>query len=692
MPSTQTDSVSSSLLSRTSAVQIDTSEDNQAEFRRAFENAAIGMSLNELDGSFLQVNRALCGMLGYTPNELLRRSFPDLTPADHAELDHILRLRFESGEIDHADFEKELVHKKGHRIWVRITAAMLPDADGWPLHFIAQVQNISAQKQAFAVLQKAQDELRVRAHDTLVRLAAVVESSSSAIYSADLDGEVLTWNAGAERLFGYTANEMIGSSLFVTVPADRRHEVRSWLERVRRGERWELPETVRLKKDGAAVDVRISIAPINDADGSVVAACAIIDDITERKHLEKQFLQAQKMEAIGQLAGGVAHDFNNLLTVISGYSQMLLRSETLDPASENMIREIHKAGERAASLTHKLLAFSRNQVLKPRVVNINDAVIDSEAMLRRLIGENIVLKTYMDPALEEVNVDLSQIDHVLMNLAINARDAMPSGGRLILRTSNIRLTDAYCRVRPGTTPGAYVMLSVTDTGDGMDEETKSHIFEPFFTTKGPAKGTGLGLAMVHGFIEQSNGHIDVHSEMGKGTTFRLYLPTATSRQVSPIFEYAQDVNDLPAGCETILLVEDDNDVRRLAASVLRGCGYNVLESCNGRQAVGVAQSMSMIDLLITDVVMPQISGRELAEQLTKAIPEMKLLYVSGYTDDDVIRHGVMRSSINFLQKPYSPASLAQSVRNILDKDRRAENADGRCEELTLKLRALDSVS
>jgi two-component system, cell cycle sensor histidine kinase and response regulator CckA len=406
------------------------------------------------------------------------------------------------------------------------------------------------------------------------------------------------------------------------------------------------------------------LSPVKDGD-STVGFSLIYRDLTQARKLEDQLRQSQKMEAVGQLAGGIAHDFNNLLTVISGYSDMLLGDSQHDDHSRSLLEEIRHAGERAAALTRQLLVFSRKDVHEPRVVDLNETVQSVEKMLRRLIGEDIRLTAVLAPNLGHVKVDPGQIEQVIMNLAVNARDAMPTGGLLTIETANVDLSEGYADAHPEVWAGRYVLLAVSDNGSGMDEATKTRIFEPFFTTKGVGKGTGLGLAVVHGIVKASGGHVAVYSEPGHGTTFKIYLPAIDSLRTGGISHPGIDAT--PKGAETVLLVEDDDGVRRLIAQTLRGAGYTVLEANHGGEAVRLAERYDgPVHLLVSDVVMPEMGGRVLAERLAAARPGMKVLFVSGYTDDAVVRHGVLEAEMAFLQKPFTPGLLVRKVRNVLD--------------------------
>jgi signal transduction histidine kinase len=388
------------------------------------------------------------------------------------------------------------------------------------------------------------------------------------------------------------------------------------------------------------------------------------EEIAERKHMEEQLRQAQKMEILGQLAGGVAHDFNNLLTVISGYSEILLMKLSPEGPMREAIKAIGEAGDQAASLTRQLLAFSRQAALEPMVLNPNAVVEDMEKLLRRSIGEDVLFTTVLDPAVSPIRIDPNQLGQVLMNLAVNARDAMPRGGKLTIETSNITLGKDETRARPGAKPGEHVLLRVSDTGCGMTPEVKARIFEPFFTTKGVGKGTGLGLAVVHTIVKQSGATVEVASEPDLGTTFRLYFPAVTDEAPQP---RSKGPGEAPPGTETVLLAEDKDSVRGLAVLALQAHGYTVLSASNGKEALRLAERHSgPPDLLIADVVMPGMSGADLARVLQGRFPRVRVLFLSGYNDDAVARHGVAREDVALLHKPFSPVELARKVREVLD--------------------------
>jgi PAS domain S-box-containing protein len=507
-------------------------------------------------------------------------------------------------------------------------------------------------------------QLEGRVRSTEDKYRKLMEQAQDAIFLLDPLGRVMEVNQRAEKTLGQPSAEIVGCGFEKFMLAT---ELDRW-----RAQHLKLLADGFVRADnlhltganGRIVNVDLS-ASIVEINGEHIVQ-AIAHDVTERKRLEQQFLQAQKMQAIGQLAGGVAHDFNNLLTVICGFSEVLLSqlSDT-DPAS-GMVQEIHKAGERAAGLTRQLLAFSRKQINQPKVLDLNALASDVGKMLRHLIGEDVSLTTVLAPRLGWVKADPGQIEQVLMNLAVNARDAMPEGGKLTIETANVDLDENFARANAEVKPGRYVLLAVSDTGCGMTEEVKAHTFEPFFTTKEPGKGTGLGLATVYGIVKQSRGYVYIYSEPGHGTTFKIYLPMVEDD--APSGKSHPEPKPMPKGNETILLVEDEDAVRSLTRYTLQMQGYAVLEAKDGEEALRVAEkNQGGFHLLLTDVVMPRMSGRRLAERLSQTQPGVKVLFLSGYTDDAVVRNGVLEAEVAFLQKPFTPSGLAQKVRNVLDQ-------------------------
>jgi PAS domain S-box-containing protein len=486
-----------------------------------------------------------------------------------------------------------------------------------------------------------------------------VESDAILVVQADT-GRIMDANPAALKLYGYSREE------FLLLTAE---EVAAEPEKTRAAiaeERMQDLFRLHRKKDGAVFPVEITGS--HYVTGEHKMHVAAIRDITERKNLEVKLQQAAKMEAVGRLASGVAHDFNNLLTIINGYCELGLDGlSSSDPISSHLA-EIKKAGEKAVSLTRQLLAFSRQQLLAPRVLDLNDLVAGVAKMLRRLIGEDIELAMVRDSALGRVRADPGQMEQILVNLAVNARDAMPDGGKLTIETANVELDDTYADRHTVVKPGRYVMLAVTDTGIGMDVETQARIFEPFFTTKEKGRGTGLGLAIVYGTVKQSGGCVWVYSEPEQGTTFKIYLPCV--EEAAETVKGAEVRGRPVTGSETILLVEDEGAVRALVTRVLQDLGYKVLASAHPEDALQIGERHSApIDLLLTDVVLPGMNGRKVADNLAFLRPKMKVLYMSGYTDYAVARHGVLEANTTFLQKPFTPSSLARKVRAVLDAGR-----------------------
>ena len=481
------------------------------------------------------------------------------------------------------------------------------------------------------------------------------------VFASDLDGNLTSVNPAAELLLGYTQEELLKRNIWDLLPAAQREATREYALRLVAGESpGPLECEVQVKAGGLlVVEVNLSIMR---KDGQPVAVHGILRDATERRRLEEQLLQAQKMEAIGRLAGGVAHDFNNLLTVINGYSDMLLNDLAADDPERSAVEEIRGAGERAAALTKQLLTFGRRQIRRPRPLDLNALIRGAERMLQRLIDENILLETNLGPELGLIEADPGQMNQLLLNLSVNARDAMPDGGRLVISTANSHFDPE--KAPPGCPPGDYVKLTVADTGAGMNEETMRHIFEPFFTTKPSGLGAGLGLATVYAIVKQGGGCIRVDSAPGKGCSFEIRLPCAEgpAEPVSPLtFELAQDQRDL-----TVLVVEDQDSVRRLASHALHACGCRVLEAACGDEALRLAEAVQGgCQLVVTDVVMPGISGKALAEQLRARWPEIKVLFMSGYPNEVILRHGLMNGEVNYLQKPFTPSELAAKTREVM---------------------------
>jgi two-component system, cell cycle sensor histidine kinase and response regulator CckA len=516
-------------------------------------------------------------------------------------------------------------------------------------------------------LREAKGRAALRA--TEASYTALVQNAPIGIYRSSPDGRFLTVNAALVRMLGYDAPaDVLGLDLARDVYADPAERERLLTRDTYSEQDYDEVEATWKRKDGRLLTLQLNVRVARDAAGQVEYYETFVRDLTEQRRLQQQLVQSQKMEAVGRLAGGIAHDFNNLLTVITSYSDLLLEDlPPNDPKREDVEQVIH-AADGAAALTRQLLAFSRQQVLEPRVVNLNAVVQGVEKMLRRVIGEDVDLVTALASDVGAVKADVGQLEQVLMNLAVNARDAMPTGGKLSIETANVEHDVDYAREQEASPVREFVMLAVSDTGIGMDEATKSRIFEPFFTTKAPGKGTGLGLATVYGIVRQSGGFIWVYSELGRGTTFKIYLPEVDAPAPGAA---GVGATELPRGTETVLVAEDAAAVRAVTRQVLERQGYTVLEAPNGEAALAIAMAHpGPIHLLLTDVVMPGLSGRQVADQLTRLRPDIRVLYTSGYTDDAVVRHGVLEAGIAYLQKPFTTASLARKVREALDRPAR----------------------
>jgi two-component system cell cycle sensor histidine kinase/response regulator CckA len=601
-----------------------------------------------LEGIITTWNASAEAIYGYSPKEAIGKHASMLVPKDRPdETSEILECLKRGETVDH--FETVRVRKDGKEIQVEVTVSPIRDEMERIVGVSTIARDISERK---------------RREDDQCRLAALVENSDDAIIGQTLDGIITHWNSGAQRIYGYSAAEIVGKSVSTLFPLGYSSEIMEMMEKIKGGERVSKSDTVRVRQDGKEIHVALTFSPIKGADGQVFGVSTVARDVTESKQLEEMLRQSQKMEAVGQLAGGVAHDFNNILGVILGYSELLLDGTNLDDPERKSIEGIQKAGDRAALLTRQLLAFSRKQVLQPRVLDLNAVVTGIENMLQRIIGEHIELLVVLNPALGRVKADLGQFEQVILNLVVNARDAMSQGGKLTIETANVELDEGYAAHHPATVPGPHIMLSVSDTGCGMDEKVKARIFEPFFSTKDFGKGTGLGLSTVYGIVKQSGGSVWVYSEVGIGTTFKIYLPrVGVALDTAP----PSDKFEKPrGGSQTVLIVEDDAALLHVAHLSLEQAGYAILTAHTPADAICISESyLGPIDLMVTDVVMPGMSGAQLATHLSALRPEMKVLYVSGYTDDTVVRHGVLEPGLAFLQKPFSPRSLARKVGEVL---------------------------
>jgi two-component system, cell cycle sensor histidine kinase and response regulator CckA len=630
---------------------------SESRFRSAFEQAAVGMNEVTLDGRFQRVNHRFSEITGYSREDLAQLTYSDLTHPDDRAADRVHVEAVLSGEEASCRWEKRYIRRDGAIIWVAVTASLLRDTGGAPIYMLGVVEDITASVRAKEALRQTEERFR-----------EVVEHAPEGILVVTgLEGRYL--NPAAAEMFGAeSAAQLIGASVLDRVFAEHRAGARERLTHVMAGHAVLPQERSFLRLNGEVFPVEVSATPIM-YDGQP-SALVFFRELTDRRRaeeervrLEQRLRQAQKMESVGRLAGGVAHDFNNHLTVINGYCDMLLDALGPDDPLREELGEIRAAGDRAAALTQQLLAFSRKQVVEPKPLLLNDVVEEFCRMVRRLIGDDIEVTADLEPALGSVMADRGQMHQILMNLAVNARDAMPEGGKILIGTANADLEGADPAL-PDIKPGPYVVLTVADTGVGMSQETQQKIFEPFFTTKPMGIGTGLGLATVYGIVQQASGFIRLTSEPGHGTAFRIYLPRIpeSPETVSSPAASRQSLR----GNETVLVVEDQDEVRKLATGILRKTGYSVLEAANGPDALAVAAGFTgSIDLLITDVLMPSMTGRELAQRLEQARPGLKLLYMSGYSGDLIAREGVEAGTVAYLAKPFAPSELAAKVREVL---------------------------
>lgn len=501
-------------------------------------------------------------------------------------------------------------------------------------------------------------------------LATAVEQGAEAIAITDTEGVIQYVNPSFERITGYSRDEAIGKTPHILRSGKHKDSFyeKMWAT-IKRGDVWS-GRFINKRKDGALYRQDATISPVRDESGQIVSFVSVGRDVSREIELEEQLRQSQKMEAVGQLAGGIAHDFNNLLTAILGNSEMLIANTSEDDERRADLDEIRQAGLRAAALTRQLLAFSRRQVMEPAVLDLNEVVVNVTKMIKRLIGEHVELVMGLASDLGQVNADPGQIEQVVLNLAVNARDAMPEGGKLLIETANAELDKQYMGSHASVEPGAYVMLAISDTGEGMDEETRLRIFEPFFTTKEPGKGTGLGLSTVYGIIKQSNGCIWVYSEQGQGTTFKVYLPRVEVLEDEIVRSARRKTGPQPLHgtvSETALLVEDDEGVRAVVRKTLESNGYLVVEAGSAAEAARVAQYYEgPIDFLITDLILPETSGRDLAQTIAALRPDVRVLYMSGYSDNAVLRHGMLSPDMEFIAKPFTQELLLEKVRRVLD--------------------------
>ncbi len=633
--------------------------DSETRYRHLFENNPYPMWVYDVKTfEFLAVNDAAVFRYGFTRDEFLSMNMTDIHPPE--QIDEMIKKA--NSARRRIDSSGNWRHKKkdGTIINVKITSHALEFA-GRKSRLVLS-HDITERLLAEKALKSSEEKYR-----------ELFENANDLIYTHDLAGNFMSLNRAGENITGYSEAEARKLNVSVVIAPEYLESVRKIMYGSLRGSDSGAIHNIEIiSKNGSRVSLEVNIRIIYH-EGKAVGVQGIGRDMTERKLAEaalresqQQQQQSQKLESIGILAGGMAHDFNNMLTAINGYSDLILRKISTDNPLRHNVEEIRKAGERSAELTRQLLAFSRRQILQPKVIDINHVIDDTSSMLQRLIGENIRISTKLDPRLWKIEADPGQFAQILTNFIVNAKDAMPNGGSVLIETENVGLDEGYASHHVAVKPGNYVMLAVSDNGTGMDEATRLRIFEPFFTTKDVGHGTGLGLSTVYGIVKQSGGNIWVYSEPGKGTTFKIYLPQVNDRK-TPGTDSLNHLESL-SGNETVLLVEDEEAVRSLSREILESCGYTVIEASNGVEALNMCRdNQPKIDLLMTDIVMPQMGGRELAEKMLETVPAMKILFTSGYTDDAILRHGIIDEGTNFLQKPFTFDALARKVKSLLEQ-------------------------
>ncbi len=628
---------------------LETAEEARARFTDLYDFAPTGYATLDRNSEILELNLAAASLLGLERGRLVGRRLGDFVVAGDRQAFHDwLADSTATGTRQTADFA---VNAPGGGLrTVQAEGILAPDA----VHCRASLTDVTARREV---------ELALQLRDRAVR---AVSQGIMITDPGQPDNPIIYVNPGFERITGYASADVVGKNARFLMGLDTDPATRQTIRDAIRAKGPCAVEVRNYRKDGSAFWNGLYITPVFDDRDRLSHFIGLILDVTALRTMERALRQSQRMEAVGQMAGGVAHDFNNLLTVINGFADLLGHAVGGNKAAAEMVAEIAKAGSRAAGLTRQLLAFSRQQVLTPEVLEVNGVVSGLTTMLERLLGEDVILQLRLDPAAGFIKADRGQIEQVLVNLAINARDAMPHGGALTIATTKVVCDHAVPTAHGELAAGRYVQLSVTDTGEGMDVATKARCFEPFFTTKAVGQGTGMGLAMVYGLVKQSQGAVDVRSEVGKGSEFSIFLPFHSAHgELTP--QLPAVAITAPSGSESILLVEDEPAVRALIRRILQGQGYHVIEARDGLEALRqLADASVPVKLVVTDVMMPEMGGRELGERVRAQFPTMPVLYMSGYTDDAVMRQGIDLDESAFVQKPFTPAALSLKVRQLLD--------------------------
>lgn len=624
------------------------------------ENLDIPYFELDLKGNLTFVNDVACRRLGYRREDLLGMDFRVyFKPESIESIRRIYREIHRTGEPK-TMMTVELLKNGGETVIVQLFLSLVRALSGEAIGFRGV---------AIDLTEKIQDEQRYR--ETAEKYRTILETMEEGYGEYDLKGTVTFMNDAGCRILGYDFHELIGMNYRKFHTSEVARYIRDVFSEIyKTGQPQFLLDYEAVRKDGSVRVCEMNAALLRDEAGKPKGFRILVRDVSERKRaeaekakVEQQLIQAQKMESVGRLAGGVAHDFNNMITVILGYAEMMHLRLPPDNPLRREIGEIEKAAIRSRDLTRQLLAFSRKAIIAPESVHLNSLIVDSQKTILRLLGEDIDLKFYPGDGLWKIKLDPSQMEHVLINLAVNARDAMVNGGKLTIETENVHLNEEYCRMHAGFIPGQYVLLGVSDEGIGMDRQTLRQIFEPFFTTKEAGKGTGLGLAMVYGIVKQNNGFINVYSEPGKGTTFKIYLPR-NDEEVVAKEEKEESLTTVASG--TILLVEDDDMVRDLTTEMIEAIGYKTLTAASPREALSFFEiNDKPIDLMITDVVMPGMSGKELAERVKEMRPEIRVLFMSGYTTNVIAHRGVLDEGVHFIQKPFSMSDLARKIQSVI---------------------------